>query len=346
MTQKKSSFRGKVSQDIQKEKNEYSSFGYLKMPQGVKMYNVEGKIREIELDIIPYVVTDPNHPNRNDAAGIAAVGDLWYRRPFKIHRNVGAEDEAVICPKSVGKPCPLCEYQRKRYKEGADKDELSALRAKDRNLYAVIPVNSEKHEEVVYIWEMAKSLFQDTLSDEIELHPENEVFPDLEEGKTLQIALKWKSLGKNTYPEARAITFNKREPYDESILDEVPSLDDMLKILTYEQLEAKFFNDTSEPDGGELQDDEPAEDPKPAPKRKPKSLRGSHSSTDNPPEVKEKEEEKDAPIVRRRRKVVKTEDAEKCPHAHKFGADYDLFSECETCEIWQSCMEENEKGNA
>ena len=345
MTQKKSNFRGKVCQDIQKEKSEYASFGYLKMPQGVKMYNVEGKIREIKMDIIPYEVTDPNHPNRNDAVGIATVGDLWYRRPFKIHRNIGAEDEAVICPKSIGKACPICEYQRKRFKEGADKDELSALRAKDRNLYAIIPIDSEKHEEVVYIWEMAKSLFQDTLSDEIELDPENEVFPDLEEGKTLQIALKWKTLGKNTYPEARSIKFNKREPYDESILDEVPNLDDMLKILSYEQLEAKFFNDEVEPDGGKLHDEEPAEESKPAPerKRKAKPLRGSHSSTDNPPE---KEKEKEAPVVRRRRKVEKTEDAEKCPHAHKFGTDYDLFSECETCEVWQSCMEENEKGEA
>jgi hypothetical protein len=228
-----SSFRGKVGEDAKKSMR--VSRGYLNLPEGVKQYSIKENEKLVQFDILPYVVSDPKHPCRDDARGIALVGDLWYRRPIKVHNNVGTDDEKVICPKSFGKPCPICEHQKKRYDEGAEKDETKALYPKDRNLY-VLAIDNE-----IYVWDMSQALFQETLKDALEVKPAMEIFPDLEEGKTLETTFKWKQLGKNNFPEATHIEFLDRQPYDQSVLDLVPDLDKIFKVLTYDEIYNKFF---------------------------------------------------------------------------------------------------------
>lgn len=247
-------FGSKIGRNLQKQKDAKKGFGYLNLPKGVEAFVVDENTREVTLDFLPYEVTDPKHPDRDNEYKVAVPGSLWYRRPFKVHRNVGVNNETVVCLKSVGKPCPICEYQKKRMNEKAEKEEIVELYGKPRSLYAVIPVGMRKIEEKVHIWDMSDKLFQETLNDDLEIHPENRVFPSLASGKTAVLTLKWKSLGKVTYPEVRAIDFEDREPYAESILDEVPNLDEVLKILSYEEIEAKFFETDQEETGGDLHD--------------------------------------------------------------------------------------------
>ena len=353
-TKKRSSFRGKVGKDARKSTR--ASYGYLNLPEGVKAFSIKEKTRKIQLDILPYVVSDSNHPNKDEELGAALKGDLWYRRPFKIHRNVGAENETCVCPKSVGKPCPICDHQKKRFSEGADKEETKELYPKDRNLYVVIPLDDDFEEEP-YIWDMAQSLFQDVLKEELEEDDENEIFPDLEEGKTLEVSFKWKTLGTTTFPEARNISFLNREPYDEDILDTIPDLDKVLRVLTYEQLSNKFFELDEEEDAGELAEvDE--EDEKPRRKR---PARTSRRVKKEEIEEEEEEEEEEKPKRRTRKPVVKEEEEEEeedekpkssrkvkkesgdptCPNKHEFGKDFEEFDDCDDCDLWDACYDKH-----
>lgn len=253
---KKSSFRGKVSKDAGRQTAQGGGFGYLNLPKGVPMYApVPGQKESI--DIIPYIVSDSKHLDRDEEAGIAEVGDLWYKKPIKVHRGVGAENDTVICPKTIGKPCPICEYRATRAKEGADKEELKQYNQSLRNLYVVIPKGNEKRKEIPHIFDMSQFLFQNLLNDELEENEDYEVFPDLEEGYTLRIRWAEESFAGNKYAEANRIDFDKRKkPYDESILEQVPDLDKILKVLSYDTLHAKFF-ELEHPTGSESDEETP-----------------------------------------------------------------------------------------
>ena len=340
-------FRGKVTEDAKTHKRG-SSFKHIELPKGVKLFNVEQDAKKVYLDFLPYEVTDEKHPERDDQYGDALPGNLWFRRPFKIHRNVGVDNDSVVCLRSIGKQCPICEYREKRAKEGADKDELRELYGKSRSLYVVVPIGLKKFEEVPSIWDMSDKLFQEELNDELELHPEFKNFPALDGGFTASLRLKWKQFGQTSFPEVRSISFSERDAYPESILDESPKLDDVLKILTYKVLEAKWFETDLEDDAGTLQD----VDDEPKPVRRSRAVK--EDEDDEKPvrrqreKVKEDDEE-EAPV--RRRPVVKEEaptrrskdSEEECPHGHVFGVDTEDFNECDTCDIWGKCIDVKEK---
>jgi hypothetical protein len=257
---KKIDFRGKVVGNNDRDKNTGSAFSYLDLPKDVKVFSLDENVSSILLDIVPYIVSDPHHPCREDGSEIATPGTLWWRRPFAIHRGIGANSETIVCPTSIGKRCPICEFQLKMYKEKGPTDETKALRAKKRDLYVVIPIDSPKHDEVPYIMDMARTCFQDTLAEDLKLKPKNELFFTLDEGKTAYVTFKWKSLGETNFPEARAISFEPREPYPDSILDEIPNLDKVLKVKSYDELYAMFYQVDNEIEGGDLhevKEDEP-----------------------------------------------------------------------------------------
>lgn len=269
-----------VQRDAERQKQASSSYGFLRLPKGVPIFNVDGGSR-VKLDIMPYVVQMENHPDRYDDEGIAAPGELWYKLPFKIHRNIGVDNDAVVCPRSFGKPCPICEYREKRLKEGANwkDDEIKEIKASQRNLYVVTPRGSKEHEEIPHIWEMSQFLFQNLLNQELEEDEANAVFPDLEDGKTLRIRFDKQQLGKNSFAEASRIDFyDRKEAYDESILDDIPCLDECLEVLSYKELEAKFLEidpeDIADEDEDIIEDDwEEDEDEEPVPKRRKKTTK-------------------------------------------------------------------------
>lgn len=297
MAKKKSSFRGKVHSDAQR--SESNKFGYLNVPKDQQFSpEVDTKVM---LDFMPYEVVDPHHPDRNDKDEVALVGDLWYKRSFKVHRNVGSDNNAVVCLTSFGKKCPICEYRSKRVKEGADKDELDALKTSDRNLYVVIPLDSKKHKVQPYVMDISQAMFGKLLKKELDDNPDCEVFPDLEEGMTLKVRFDGKTMGSSKpFPEATRIDFyDRKKPYPESILEEIPNLDKVLRQLTYAELEAKFF---------EIDNEEKAEDVK---EEKDELRRRSVAKEeDEPPTRKRKTVEKEEEPEPRKRRTVKEEPKE------------------------------------
>lgn len=300
---KESFFKGKVKGNA--KKNVYGSSsgtGYLKLPSGISLLIFEESVKKVQMDFLPYVVTDSNHPDKDEDYGVAMEDGQWYRRPFLLHRSIGAGNKSYICLQSVGKKCPICEAQAGLW--DTDRDGAIALYPKSRYLYIPIPLDSKKHEaEPVYVWDMAESLFHDTLKEALEEDDDNEAFPDLEYGKTLELTFKWKQIGENSKPfsETRHIEFLDRDPYDETILEEVPSLDEIIKesVLSYEELKAAFYETDVEKEGGELDDDD-------EPKEKSTSRRTRPTRKE---EVEEEDEPEEKPkrTSRREAEPVKKE---------------------------------------
>jgi len=283
---KKSSFRGKVSKDSQRQKRAGSSYGYLQLPKGIPVYSPTPGARE-KIDIIPYTVSFDKHPDRDDEYQIAQVGDLWYKRPFRTHRQVGADNETVVCLTSFGKKCPICEYRKKRAKEGADKDELKAYNSSQRNLYLVIPRGVKKREEEIHIFDMSQYLFQNLLNEELEEDEQYEVFPDLEEGLTLRVRWSEESFGGNKYAEANRIDFIERHTLiEEDLIEDIPDLDKVLIELPYKEMELKFFE--MDEDSEEETEEEP-----PVKTRKKKSVKTRKKKSVKPTTKTEEEEEED-----------------------------------------------------
>ena len=363
---KTSAFRGKVNRNAEKQETKASSYGYLNLPKGVKMFKPDGG-KTYLFDILPYIVTDEHHMDRDDEDQIAVVDGQWYRKPFQTHKSVGPEEETIICPGTFGLPCPICKYAKQMQKDGAEWEDILPFKAKDRSLYIVLPIDAKEFEEEYHVLDMSFHLFQKQLNEELLTDEENEIFPDLEEGKSLKVRFSEEKFGKNTFPKTSRIDFKERDStYEEDVLEEVPNLDDLLTVLSYDQIETMFVSmeeaDASDEAVEDVEDDdEPEQDSKS--RRKPKTTKKAEKEDEDEPEEKstrksrtsKKEEEKeDEPAdedepdkeldEKKTRKPKgkptskkKEEDEEDCPEGFTFGKDADDHKECDSCELWDKC---------
>lgn len=385
MKEKKPSFADKMRSHIthRKERESNKSYGYLNLPKGLKTLSVNEDTHKLKVDFLLYLVTDKRHPDLVASEGIAAVGTPWWSRPFSIHREVGPagnDSVTVVCPTSIGKKCPICEHRVKRIKEGADKEEYKHFYSKQRRLYVVnvLEIKKKGMEEfeefedagVPLIWDMSTKLFQDVLDETLEEYPEHLDFCSLETGKTAVLTLKWEKLGKTTYPEVRHIDFEEREPYDEEILKDIPNLDDLLVVRSYEEIENLFYeldneNDTisSDNDPDDDSDADSDDDPKPSllgrkrkiikpdteekdeekPLQRKLARKGSPQSKKRT--LKSENEDNEEPTLKRELKsFAKSSSTERCEYGHRFGIDAMEFEECENdCPIWNECLKEKER---
>ena len=256
-----SKFRNKVAKNTQTQKTQGSSYGHLNLPKGINIFKEEPGGRAC-LDFLPYIVTDEKHLDRDIESGIAIPGnddtDLWYKKPYRLHRNIGSEKKAVICPSTWGKPCPICEYKAARLKDGAEYDEVRELKPSLRNLYLVVPIDMKDYKEEAHIWDISQFLFQEKLNEELDENEDYCVFPDLEEGLSVRIRFSEEIFGKNKFASTSRIDFEERlNQYDSSILDDLPCLDDCLTCPSYEEVEAIFH----ELGAVSTKDDDPESEP-------------------------------------------------------------------------------------
>ena len=355
---RKSNFGGlDVSDHAKEQVKKGSKYGYLDLPKGVRMLNLKEGVKTIYLDFLPYLVTDPKHPDRNDKLNRAIDGEYWYRRPFKRHASIGADNKMLVCPTSINKKCPICEYVRDKLdNQGAEWEEVETIAAKNRSLFVVIPIDNDDNEEEIHVWDMSDFLFHDELMDHLNENPEDGKFAHPYEGKTAEVKLKWKKFGKNKYPETGAIEFEDRDEYDESILDEAPDLDSMLTIMSYKEIN-NIFLEVDEEDEDEYtqaeEDDAPEEETTPT--RKPRSgkkptrkPRREREPEEEPEEDEDNEEETPTrrsgkkPTGKKPTRKRPSNKDDKCPHGHRFGVDTEEKDECDTCELWSECIEAKE----
>lgn len=218
---------------------------YLKLPADAKMY--KPKRGAALIDILPYEVTVDSQ--------WAQKGNLHYERTIFTHRNVGPNQDAVICPRrTVNKPCPICEHQKHLRDEDGDEDMIKALAPKERQLFNVIDL--KEPDEVVQIWDISYHLFGKELESTLRNADDDDrnewmKFFFLEEGMNLRISFEEKTFGGNTFLETTRIDFKpRRDGYDERILDDVYAFDDLLIILPYDELKALFLEGGS-PEGAD-----------------------------------------------------------------------------------------------
>jgi hypothetical protein len=338
----KFSFKGKMKKNAESRKKGFS-YGYLNIPKGIEMFSVTAP-SNIVMDIIPYLVTDKNHPDKDTEAEIAVEGSYWYKRPYKIHRSIGVNNATIICPTSIGKKCPVCEYKEKLLKSGKeyDDEDVKVLRTSERNLNAVI-VKSLKvgkktehfEDNKISLFDFSDYLFQEKLEEQLSDKDEFETFLSLSEGYSLEVRFAEASLGANKYPEATRFDFVERDkPYKDKILEMVPNLDECLNVLPYNEIKDMFFESiTDDNDNDEDEDEEEEERPKKSNSKKNNKGKRVVEEEDEDEEEDDEDEEEDEKPVQRKRKT----NVNQCPNDHTFGKDTDKFEDCEDCELWNDC---------
>ena len=313
------------------------------IPQGIQFYKPEeGKAT---LRLLPYVVTDPKHPDGE----MAPAGDIWYKRPAKRIRNIGVEKKSYISPKSIGKPCPILEYYTAA-KADPNIPDKEANRAKPQdivlyNVQVLDPKTKEFSDPMFFFYSYHN--FEKALKKEL-LDPDNEeylAFMDLEGGFDIRVRWEKESFEKNDFLVAGNISFIERDDIDEDILDQVVNLDECLVIKPYKELQNIFLeidddDDNGAENGGESKEKEPPASPRrrksAEPEPEPEPEKSSRRSRNKEPEP---EPEPEKTSSRRRRPEPEPEKPKKdeCPHGFVFGDDWDTKRKCEKCEVFDAC---------
>ncbi len=320
-------------QAIEREKSGFGS-GSLKytLPKDTEFF--EPQKGTMILNIVPYEVTVDTNPH-------ADRGELCHKRVVFVHYNIGPENDTVLCRKTIGKRCPICEFRATLTKNWDDNEkEIKELRSSKREIFNIIDMDED--ENAILFWEVAYSNFGEILDEEIEVADDDDPIlgiADLGDRPILKVRFKPKKFMNNKFLAASKISPDEGDDFDEDILENVVNLDECLNILSYAELQKMFL---------ELDDDEIEEDPAPEKptKTKPKSRKKKPEPDPDPEEDEEKDEEPDPPKKTRpkpRRKKGKKDNP--CPLGFVFGADCDQHDECDDCEKWDECMDENERLN-
>jgi hypothetical protein len=211
------------------------------------------------IDNLPYEVTTENHPDQ------IPIGEDDYKLEAWAHRNVGPNNEWVLCTKrTFNKRCRCCEerdYLQTKEGGGYTKDdpEVKALTPTLRCFYNVLDVSEDAKTDEIQLFENAgaskpSKWFEALLNEEAKAGREEPIaWYDIEEGFTIKVRAEVDSYQKNEFIKPTRIDFEDRDPYDEDIYDEVYPLDAMLKIPTYED-QCRLF------ELGQSRDDEDGED--------------------------------------------------------------------------------------
>jgi hypothetical protein len=296
---------GKMRDRVKKRANENKNKGranLYELPDGIDVF--KPKAKTYSLDILPYVVSVDTHPE-------VEKGELWFERTVWIHYNV--DESARICPRTVKKPCPVCEERKELMKEEGDEDLIDQLKAKERLLYNVIDLDNQ--DKGIQILDISYHCFQKQLDEEIrEGKDEYADFAELKGGKTLKVRFAQESLGGNKFQKTSRIDFKDRKDYKKDILEEVVDLDKILIIRDYDDLERELHG--VEPEDKEEKEDKVA---------------------------KERERRR----AEREKKKEDKEEGPECPHGHEFGVDTDKYKkDCDDCELWVECDDAKEAREA
>jgi hypothetical protein len=391
--------RPRVSREKVRENARQGAGGtsWFDLPEGIEQFTPD-KAGSILIDVLPYEVKSQQHPDNVEA------GVLWWKYPFLVHHGVGATNQSLVCPTSIGKPCPICQEKAKLAKNRDENEEqIKALNPQKYVAYNIVdPDDADK----VVVLVLSRGKFAVPLEKELDEGEEGILyFWDVtEEGKTLKVRFSDATFAGHKYIEATRIDFRDRAAMDEDeVLAKVACLDEIFNVMPYDKLKAVFLEL-----GPEEADDEGAEriaiesapwrakKTKPAPEPEPdeddeeleedeedledeehdedeEDAGAGEEEEDDLPEEDEEEDEEDsedvddddeeddsedvddeeappppkkskttkAPPKSKKAPAAKAGKGHKCPAGGTFGTDIDKFDECEECEIWAECEEEN-----
>ena len=275
------------------------------------------------IDIVPYRVKTDKHPQGIERGGTDHILDLW------VHRYVGPSKSTYVClAKMFGKACPICEELDEELKDTTmskeDRDSLNKKRAKRRCWYNVIDLTVPEKDQKVQIFEESHYLFEKEIIAKAGASKDGFVaYWNIDFGKSVEFRVTKKGTSNGSYNEYRIDEFVKRQPYDERILDESYSFDELYHVPTYEEVRSGFH-------GIDLDDDEPRNE---EPRSSAQSYRKEESEPEESPRRRRREWDDDV-------KEEQQEDTQ-CPEGLRFGIDCDEKPACRRCpqEIWDKCAE-------
>jgi len=246
---------------------------WFNLPDGIETWAPEKKGR-FNIDILPYEVTTKNHPEDGIEAGV-----LWFRTHFGVHHGVGTKGQSIVCPRTIGKKCCICEEADKLKKKDKDRYKETIDQLYPQRFVAMNILHPDDSEQVT-VFIMSYGKFDKVLREELQ-EEENDEHLDFYQvdkgGRLLKVRFSPKSYQGKSYLQATDFKFRDREEMnEEEILDQVMDLDDLLNVLPSEKIEALFLEgddkeEEKEPETEEefdVDDPEEEEEEEEKPKRK------------------------------------------------------------------------------
>lgn len=220
---------------------------WFKLPDHVRQYAPEKKVT-LDMNFYPYIVSSDKHPDD------VKPGELWFKYPFKVHHGIGPNNMSIVCPTTIGKPCPLCE-EKVRLSKNYDENKVAIKVVKPQS-YVAYNIEDPDDKDAVAVFAMSWGKFAKPLEKELKENDEVLDFYDVtDQGKTLTVRFTDEEFTgddgkKSDFLQATRIDFVDREALDEQeILGKVVCLDEMFVVLEYNKIEELWKGDEDASDG-------------------------------------------------------------------------------------------------
>lgn len=318
--------------------------------KGKEITRYKAKVKKNKMDIIPYIIATDHHPKGMKKGYDSYVLDLW------VHYGVGPMEDTFICLKNTyRKPCPICEERARLLKtKGYDIDVANSLKPKRRVMYNVIDLMGNSDE--IQLFEVSHYLFEKELLEEAGYNEEAEgefiTFADLDNGRSIVFRGTEVNTGSGKpYLEFKSFQFEKRDPYEEDILEEAYSLDEFLIVPTYDEVQRAMLGvEDNDMDEAEAEAEAEVERERPRRNRRSRKQENKETEEEKPKKTRSRKSKKASKEVETPNKdepPFEPDEEEKkentfgktCPNGHIFGIDNDDTDHCDDCDIdtWEEC---------
>lgn len=170
-------------------------------------------------------------------------GEETYTFAFLIHRLGPGHKTECICRSMFGKDCPACEYSDELYQAGDE--ESKKYYHKFRNLYNIVSRDSaEEKAKGVQVLDLPSFYFEEKLMaiariPALDGEPEQIIdFADPKRGKSVKFEIV-AAKSQNDYDQYIGHTFlDRRYKVDRDILKQTYKLDELVKVLSYDEMKA------------------------------------------------------------------------------------------------------------
>jgi hypothetical protein len=289
------------------------------------------------LDIIPFVA-GPNFPTKTSSVKEgewAYVLDLW------VHKKVGPGKSTVVCPaRNYGERCPICEEIESLTNQGVEYEDIpfSAKRQCCYNVWVV--TNPESESKGVQIWDVSHRYSEKAIVSLAVSARDGGYIPFASPLKGIGRSLAF-DVAKDKYKTISGHRFEHRD-YDvpTEILEAAYSLDQIIVIYSYEELEKILYGEGGKPENARTPDlpgdegDPDLGEPISRTGRGKVFGRGQTTESETPAEKTTTGTPRGT-----KKSFAKTEEKETCPIGAKFGEDHDQYQECADCELFKKCAE-------
>ena len=302
------------------------------------------------IDIVEFRITQDWYPKLKCRGGgtcgdLGLVpGELDYKLEIPVHSNVGPNKKSHLCPMDAfDEACPVCEEKfalLEKNNNKWDRNTMGPLNASWRDFYNTWNYATNRFEP----WQAAYTSFEKLLQDAIDRLGE-EIFPwAWDVGKTLEFLATEEPLGGGkgkTWDKPQIPTFHSRDPYPETVVDEVWGFDQYVKISSYDEIAADFYGMGDGVTSEDKPDDPPAEQPT---TRTRSRGRGAATPESQPAQTRSRERaapvEDDLPF-----KSSGKDKPSPCPFNHNWGHDVNNTLDCKNCkdEDFNGCIDENDR---